>query len=157
MRFLRFAIRDAAILSLAALAWRRDGASAGRGPSLGGTLAGGLTALSGFLAHEWGHLAGTALSGGYAHEPDSVSSPFLFFFDTQRSDRRSFLWMSYGGYAATIAASAVIVCLAPADRWSGKVARGATVLGALATLALELPTTVRVARGGAFPTGFVYR
>ncbi len=154
MRFLRFAIRDAAILGLTALAWRRDRSA---GPSLAGALAGGLTALSGFLAHEWGHLAGTVLSGGFAHEPDNLASPFLFFFDTTRSDRRSFLWMSYGGYAATVAASAAIVCFAPADRWSGKVARGATVLGAPATLALEIPTTVRVARGGDFPTGFVYR
>ena len=48
-------------------------------------------------------------------------------------------------------------CRAGPIHRKGKVARGATVLGALATLALEIPTTVRVARGGDFPTGFVYR
>lgn len=147
-------MRDAAILGLTALAWRKDRTA---GPSVRGALAGGLTALSGFLAHEWGHLAGTALSGGVAHEPERLSSPFLFFFDVGKSDRRSFLWMSYGGYAATALASAAIFSFAPTDRWSGKVARSAAALGALATFALELPTTIRVARGGPFPSGFVYR
>lgn len=154
MSFVRFALRDAAIVGLTALAWRRDRE---RGPSIGGTIAGALAAVGGFLAHEWGHLAGTVFSGGVAHEPEQLSSPFLFFFDTKKSDRRQFLWMSYGGYAGTAIASAAIVLLTPADRWSGKVARAATLAGAIATLALELPTTVRVARGGAFPEGFVYR
>lgn len=154
MSFVRFALRDAAIVGLTALASRRD---RGAGPSIAGTIAGALTGLTGFLAHEWGHLAGTVLSGGVAHEPERLSSPFLFFFDTKRSDRRQFLWMSYGGYAGTVIASAAIVWFTPADRWSGKVARAATLAGALATLALEIPTTVRVARGGDFPEGFVYR
>lgn len=154
MRFVRFALRDAAILGATALAWRRDRAT---GPSVAGAVAGGLTALSGFLAHEWGHLAGTSWSGGFAHEPSRLTSPFLFFFDTKQSDRRAFLGMSVGGYVGTVIASVAIVALAPKDRWSGKVARAATLAGAVATFALEVPTTIRVWRGGPLPEGFVYR
>lgn len=97
------------------------------------------------------------MSGGVVHEPERLSSPFLFFFDVQNSDRRAFLAMSYGGYAGSALATLAIAALVPRDRWSGRVALVAATLGTLATLALEVPTTVHVARGGPFPSGGVYR
>ncbi len=118
--------------------------------------AGLMTAAMGFVAHEWGHLAGTVMSGGVAHPAKSLASPFLFSFDVEKSDRRAFLGMSYGGYAGTAVATAAILAFVPRDRLSGRLALAATALGAAATLALEIPTTIRVARGGAFPQGGVY-
>lgn len=161
-RFTRFAVRDLGLLALTIGAWRLDAKLAAGHPSTGGARAVGvatglLTALIGFATHEWGHLAGAVGSGGVVHEPERLSSVFLFFFDVEKSDRRSFLAMSYGGYAGSALATLAIAALVPRDRLSGKVALTAATLGALVTLALEVPTTVSVARGGAFPSGGVYR
>lgn len=157
MRFVRFAVRDAGLALLTVAAWHNDcRARAGSAGVASGVSAGLLTALLGFLAHEWGHLAGAILSGGVVEEPASVTSPFLFHFDVERSSRASFLGMSYGGYVGTAVAALSIAALVPREKLGGRVALVATALGIATTLALEIPTTVRVARGGPFPSGGVY-
>jgi len=161
-RFLRFLVRDVAIGATTGAAWALDAHAKGSG--LGGAKraaiaigAGLLTASVGFLMHEWGHLAGAIAAGGVVEEPASLGSPFLFFFNVEASDRRAFLAMSYGGYAGTAIATFAILRLVPRDTPAGRIALAATALGVAATLALEVPTTIRVARGGPLPTvGGVY-
>lgn len=160
--FRSFAVRDLLALAGLCAAWSLDARLRGAGGepvalAYGvGVLAGLWTTLVAFLCHEWGHLAGTVLAGGTAHAPRSLLSPFLFYFDVARSDRRAFLWMSYGGYLASALSLAALVALVPHEALSGRVALGTAALGVLVTFALEVPTTIRVARGAALPRGGVF-
>jgi hypothetical protein len=159
--FLRFLVRDLLIVILLVVAWRVDSelrvAHAGElGAGAVAVVAGVLTTLVGFFAHEWGHLLGALVADGVVHAPRRLGSPFLFFFDAARSDRRAFLAMSYGGYAASAVALAIIMVAVPWHTLSGLTALVLTSLGVLATFAIEVPTTVRVARGGALPSGGVF-
>ncbi len=159
--FLRFLLRDALVAVALLIAWRADGAlRAAHAEGLFATAvavaAGLLTTLVGFFAHEWGHLLGALWANGVVHAPRRLSSPFLFFFDVAKSDRRAFLAMSCGGYAASAMALALIMSAVPWRTLSGLTALVATSLGVLATFAIEVPTTVRVARGGPLPTGGVF-
>ncbi|MBN8612271.1 MAG: hypothetical protein J0L92_16875 [Deltaproteobacteria bacterium] len=157
--FLPFAIRDVLFLSITlGLVWL-DASLADRGV-LGlaiGVTAGLFVPYAGFLAHEWGHLAGTLLSGGRAHAPSSLVTFFLFFFDVETSTRRQFLAMSYGGYLATLGVVALLALWIDVSRLSGVIALVLSVIGIGVTFARELPTTWSVARGGPLPTGGVYR
>jgi hypothetical protein len=157
--FVRFALRDAllAVLTLVLVALDARLASVGGWHAHAvGSLAGVMVTLLAFLVHEWGHLAGTLASGGVAHAPPSLAAIFLFHFDVSRSTRRQFLAMSYGGYAATAAALVPLALWIDLARTSGLVALVLSVAGIGVTLALEIPTTVRVARGAELPSGGVY-
>lgn len=159
--FVRFLLRDAAVVALLAAVWwldvsLRNAAVTGPWSYAVAISAGLLTTLVGFFCHEWGHLLGTLLANGVAHAPRRLTSPFLFFFDVATSDRRAFLIMSLGGYVASALALAVIVLTVPWGSLSGLVALVATTLGVIATFALEVPTTIRVARGGPLPNGGVF-
>lgn len=153
--FLPFLARDVALLAVTGAAVAYDRA-AGPDGWLWGVLCGGLVALTGFLVHEWGHWLGTRWSGGLMKAPARIWAPFLFAFDTARSTPRQFLAMSVGGYVATVIAVIGVALAVDVGRPSGMVALGLTVLGMIVTFALEVPTTVRVARGGDLPTGGVY-
>jgi hypothetical protein len=120
-----------------------------------GALTGALVTLSAFLLHEWGHLAGAVASGGLVSRPPKPS-PYLFFYDTARSTRRQFLWMSAGGYLATAVALPAIVAWADLGATSGGTALALSGVGIAVTLSLEVPTTWRVWRGAPLPTGGVY-
>lgn len=151
--------RDAAVLALTALAWTADLRLASRGGWLGGTVAvaaGTLTALTGFVVHEWGHLAGALASGSTVHFPGRLAAPLLFHFDTARNDRRQFLSMSYGGFAASALVLAVLIATLPLDRLSGRTAAVLAGLGTLVSLVAEVPTAVRVARGAELPSGYAF-
>jgi hypothetical protein len=157
--FVRFALRDTLLLALTAGLVALDASHADRG-ALGlalGVTTGLLVPYVGFLVHEWGHLAGTLLSGGRAHPPQSLATFFLFFFDVEASTRRQFLAMSYGGYLATLGVIAALAAWIDPSRTSGQLALVLSVIGIGVTFAREVPTTWRVARGGALPTGGVYR
>ncbi len=110
----------------------------------------------GFLMHEWGHLAGAKLSGGVAHIPSKLTSPFLFHFNVKESTRAQFAWMSLGGFAATAVASRFIWKTVPRGALSGRIALVTTAAGIAVTVAAELPTFIRVVRGGPLPHGGVY-
>ncbi len=157
--FLPFAIRDAVILAITLGVVWLDASLADRDMAamVFGVLAGLLVPYAGFLAHEWGHLAGTLLSGGRAHAPSSLVTFFLFFFDVETSTRRQFLAMSYGGYLATLVVVALLAVWIDVSRISGVIALALSVIGIGVTFARELPTTWSVARGGPLPTGGVYR
>lgn len=140
-------IRDVLIVALTAAAWWLDA----------GVFAGVLTAVCGFLAHEYGHLWASLWSGAHVTFPPSAASTLLFHFDSARNTRRQFLWMSFGGYVASAIAVTAIVLLAPMGAWSGRVALGLAGVGMIVTLVLEVPITVRVWRGAPLPTDAAYR
>lgn len=159
--FGRFAVRDAVVVlvTVGLVAWDRalvaDGVRDARAVAVG-IATGGAFALSSFFAHEWGHWLGAVATGGLVHPPRRLTSFFLFFFDTGRSTRRQFLAMSYGGYAATLGALALLVAWARPDTWSGRTALVLAGLGMAVTAALEIPTTWRVSRGAPMPPGIAF-
>ena len=151
--FLRFALRDALLtattFALAFLDRTSDSLVVA-------VLTGVLVPVLGFLLHEWGHLLGTWMSGGIAHAPSSLMTFFLFYFDVEKSTRRQFLAMSFGGYLATFFVVLGLIAWIDLSRWSGMIALVLSVLGIGVTVALELPTTWKVWRGERLPTGGVY-
>lgn len=157
--FYRFLVRDLLLLgvtiglALADAALREGG---GAVATTVGVLTGAMAALAAFLLHEWGHLLATLGSGGKAHPPPRLWAVFLFHFDVEKSTRRQFLAMSYGGYAATALAVILLATWIDLGHVSGVTGLVLSVLGIGATLVLEIPTTVRVARGGKLPSGGVY-
>lgn len=156
----RFVLRDAAVVAVTATAWQLDGRLRAQGDGVAlavAVSAGLLTALVGFLAHEWGHLAGSLATGSVVHFPRGLAHVFLFHFDARANSRRQFLWMSAGGYLATLVAVGGILALCPLDAWSGRVAVALAGAGMVVTFALEVPITLHVARGGPPPDGAVYR
>lgn len=122
-----------------------------------GVLTGLLVPYTGLLVHEWGHLAGTLLSGGRAHPAQSLATFYLFLFDVEASARRQLLAMSHGGFLATLGVIAALACWIDPSRTSGHLALLLSLIGIGVTFAREVPTTWRVARGGPLPTGGVYR
>lgn len=159
--FLPFLARDLGLAGamLALVVWdaaqRMDGEAGALAWIVGGAC-GVMVTLVSFLAHEWGHLLGAVASGGRVERPRRLATPFLFHYDTARSTRAQFLWMSAGGYLASSLCLAGVVGWADPASVSGLVALALTGIGVAVTLALEVPTTVRVARGAPLPTGGVY-
>ena len=157
--FWRFAARDLVAAGLMIALWLVESQTRGDGTTTAtalGVAAGLMTTVIAFFCHEWGHLLFALGAGGAVEAPRSLASVFLFFFDIGRSDRRAFLMMSYGGYLASAAALVAILVLVPWSALAGKVALVTASLGVVATFALEIPTTVRVARGGPLPRGKVF-
>jgi hypothetical protein len=153
------AVRDVALVALTLGLWRADAALRGEtgAVALGvAVLTGLLSAVCGYLAHEWGHLLGARLSGSVVERPPSPLSLFLFRFDSDRNGRGAFLAMSLGGFAASAAGVALLLAVLPRDVLSGQLALTLTALGVLATALLELPPFFRVLRGGALPRGVAY-
>lgn len=151
--FLRFAMRDASLTALTlALAFFDHGSDS----LILAILTGVMVPVLGFLLHEWGHLFGTWFSGGIAHAPRSLGSFFLFYFDVEKSTRKQFLAMSFGGYLATFFVVLGLIAWIDLSRWTGMIAAVLSVLGIGVTVALELPTTWKVWRGDRLPTGGVY-
>ncbi|MES0874661.1 hypothetical protein [Sinimarinibacterium thermocellulolyticum] len=114
-------------------------------------VAGALLALAGYLVHEWGHLLGALASRSRVELPDTVAAVFLFKFDVGANDRRQFLWMSAGGFAASAIVVALSLALLSFDRLADGIALVLTGLGVLATAVLELPPAWRVLRGAGLP------
>ncbi len=157
--FARFAARDGALLVVAALLWQAEPewrSLAGAGAAAWEVAAGLAAGVVAAIAHEWGHLAGAALSRSRVAAARSLASPFIFRFDTKANSRRQFLAMSYGGFVASAAVLAAYLVWLPLGALSGKVALGLVGAGLLATITLEVPAVWRVHRGGPLPTGAIY-
>ena len=120
-------------------------------------LAGLSTGVVAFAGHEWGHALGAKLSGATIYFADRVTSLFLFFFDTAASTKNQFIAMSFGGYIASALAAVLALALLPRDQLAGQIGLAIVGLGVVATSIAEVPTTIRVARGGPMPRGYVYR
>jgi len=152
----KHALRDAAIVFVTLVLWRHDASLRGHeGLAAGATAvaAGVLAALCGFVAHEWGHFLGAALSGSDVRTPGSAFSLFLFHFDPETNRRAQFIAMSSGGFLASAAMVALLVSVLPLEALSGRVAMALVAAGFVATLVLEIPPFVRVLRGGPIPRG----
>ncbi len=118
--------------------------------------AGVMTAVSGYLAHEWGHLCGALLRGSVVELPKGITAVFLFKFNSEQNSREQFLWMSMGGFVSSALIVALLLALLSFDRLADQVALGLTLAGVIATLVLEVPPAVRVYRGAALPRGAAY-
>ena len=148
-----FAIRDSLLIAANLALWAgavRAG-DAGVWPITINILAGLMTALTGYLLHEWGHLAGCWARDSAVLIPDTPASMFLFNFDVGRNDRRQFNAMAAGGFIASLIFVTVVALVVPLHLLAGKIALGLSVIGVAATFILEVPTAWRVFRGGAIP------
>jgi len=154
--FLRFAIRDGLLIALTLLVSVLDRMELPHVATAIAIVTGELVPVVGFLLHEWGHLLGTWMSGSVAHAPSTLMAFFLFHYDVSKSTRAQFLAMSLGGYMATFFVVLGLIAWVDLSRLSGMIALVLSVLGIGVTVALELPTTWRVWRGDALPTGGVY-
>jgi uncharacterized membrane protein len=157
---LSHAVRDASIIAVTLLVWWVDATLRNQGGTIAVTVAivaGALTALCGYLLHEWGHLLGALSARSAVHLPETASSVFLFRFDSDRNSRAQFLRMSMGGFVASALVIVLLVGVLPLDALSGKVAMFLVVLGVVATFILEVPVAWRVARGAPIPSGAAYR
>ena len=151
--------RDAGLLALTLFAWQLDGTARAAESALEwvtAPTAGALTAIVGYLFHEWGHLLAARATGSVVRLPDRASEVFLFNFHSDRNSARQFLAMSLGGYAASILVIALLLVVLPLDTLAGKIALTLVGLGVLATAILELPPFFAVLRGGPLPRGTAY-
>lgn len=148
----------AALVAMGSLWWvepaHRDTTPVGLAHAL---VTGLLTGYVGFLGHEYGHLVASLASGAQVSYPRTPLSTLLFHFDSAKNDRRQFVWMSMGGYLATVVAVGGIVALCPLDAWAGRVSLLLAGAGMVVTFALEIPITVRVLRGAPLPLEAAYR
>lgn len=151
--------RDLAAVVALGVAWWvepgfRDGSALGWSVAV---VTGVLTAFVGFLMHEYGHLAASLATGAKVSYPRTPVTALIFHFDSAQNDRRQFMWMSMGGYVATLIAVALIVALCPLDAWSGRISLLLAGAGTVVTFVLEVPITVRVWRGAPLPLETAYR
>jgi len=155
----RLLLRDVLIAASCGCLWwlALRGNVSGVGGTVLSVLAGVSTGVVAFIGHEWGHALGSKLSGATITFADRVTSPFLFFFDTNASTKSQFIAMSFGGYIASALAAVLALALLPRDQLAGQVGLAIVGLGIIATFIAEVPTTIRVARGGPMPRGYVYR
>ena len=105
----------------------------------------------------WLALRGDVSGTATIYFADRVTSLFLFFFDTAASTKNQFIAMSFGGYIASALAAVLALALLPRDQLAGQIGLAIVGLGVVATSIAEVPTTIRVARGGPMPRGYVYR
>jgi uncharacterized membrane protein len=109
-------------------------------------LAGASAAVAGFLLHEWGHLIGALIGGSAVEYPSTIRSIFLFKFG-ESNGRHQYLWMSGGGFAASIVVIAVLAFTLSFHALADWIAIALVVIGVIATFILELPPAWRVLRG----------
>lgn len=147
-------MRDLAIVLVSAgLWWWLADVSSGSGAlaDLTGLVVGlGLGACA-YLFHEWGHIAGAAVSGGVIRPGTGLRSPSNFTFDTNQSTRAQFLSMSFGGFLATGVFLWAYYVLLPDEQLSTRVARGAIAFLTLLGVTLELPLVLYSLATGKLP------
>ena len=152
-------IRDLLVLTITLLLWawtRQLEATPGALHVTVAILTGGLTAFSGFLGHEWGHLIGARMAKGVYAPPDSVFSIFLFKFNSDLNTREQFVSMSMGGFVSSVIIVAFLFAVLSFDRLADQVALGLTILGVIATFILEVPDAWKVHKGAPIPRGAAY-
>lgn len=147
--------RDAVILAITGAIWRwAMGEPEAWTPAV---LAALLTAASGYVLHEWGHLIGALLRRAVFELPATpFETFFLFRFNRDANTRAQFFSMALGGFVASLLTVIALVLWLPADRLATTLALTVTGLGVLATLVIEVPEFWRVARGGPIPSGAAF-
>ena len=146
---MRMMLRDVLVIvaTLALWRWSRelDAAQAALAIPVA-VLAGASAAVAGFLLHEWGHLLGALVAGSAVEYPPTIRSIFLFKFG-ESNGRRQYLWMSGGGFAASIVVIIVLALTLNFHAIADWIAIALVVAGVIATFILELPPAWRVFRG----------
>jgi len=140
--FQKFALRDAAIVGAAAIAWLTVAEfSAGSGPlgDLSGVVTGLLIGASGFVLHEWGHLLAAFAAGASARPNTHLKTSLLFSFDADHASLAQFLVMSVGGFAVTGFFLWLVYGFLPDGLLATRVARGVVLFQASLTVLLEFP------------------
>lgn len=140
--FLKFAVRDLAILGASAGLWHMIAAwSAGAGvvADLAGVLAGLAAGAAAYVVHEWGHLLAAFAARSTVTPGARLSSAFVFGFDAEGNTLRQFVIMSLGGFVATALLVWGFYTYLPDDLLASRVARGVVVFLALLGVVLELP------------------
>ncbi|TDU32110.1 hypothetical protein DFR24_1498 [Panacagrimonas perspica] len=151
--------RDIALVagSFAALVWSHHLQDARHGAAtFVACLAGVMLPVSGYLVHEWGHLAGCLLSRSVVHFPPTPLALLLFRYDTGVNDRRQFLAMFWGGFVASVFIVALYFVLLDGRYLADRIALSLTTLGVLATFVLEIPEGWGVYRGKPLPRGAAF-
>jgi hypothetical protein len=144
-------------VSFATLIWSHHLQDAGHGASIiVAGIAGVMLPVSGYLVHEWGHLAGCLLSRSVVHFPSTPLAVLLFRYDTGLNDRRQFLAMFWGGFVASVFIVALYFVLLDWRYLADKIALSLTTLGVLATFVLEIPEGWGVYRGKPLPRGAAF-
>lgn len=154
----RFVARELLLIAATVGLWlvEHDLAASSEGtPVAFACFVGLFTILPGALLHEWGHLAGALATGSVVHFPKGWVAKLLFDFDVEANDRRQFLAMSLGGYLGSVIGVALFLWLLPLDRLAGQIAIAGAGLGMLVSMAIEMPTTIRVLRGAKPPPALV--
>jgi hypothetical protein len=153
--FIKFAIRDLSIISVAVLFWwLAADLSAGTGPisDLTGLVGGALFTLGAYFLHEWGHLLGALATQSVVEPGRSLRSGFLFSFSAEQNSLRQFLVMSFSGFFATGVVAWFAYAVLPDQYLATRVARGAVVFLGSLTVILEFPLVVwGLLRGGVPP------
>jgi len=155
------AARDAAPVLMTLALWRLDARTRTHGVGLVplgvAGAAGVMTAVCGYLAHEWGHFAGARLSRSVVQLPTHVGAVFLFNFDSDRNNRAQFVAMSCGGLFASALVMTGLLRMLPLQANASRVTLALVGLGLVATVILEVPVVWRVARGAPLPRGAVHK
>ena len=146
---MRMLLRDVAVMMVTLALWRwsreLDAAQAALAIPVA-VMAGVSAAVAGFVLHEWGHLLGALAAGSAVEFPSTVRSLFLFKFG-EGNNRRQYLWMSGGGFAASIVVIAFLAATLNVHALADWIAIALVVAGVIATFILELPPAWRVFRG----------
>ncbi len=99
-----------------------------------------MTALSGYLVHEWGHLLGAWIAGSnYRLPAHPFETFFLFRFDNLHNSRAQYFTMGMGGFAASLLMVALLLWQLPAGMLASWIALGLTAAGVLATFIIHCP------------------
>jgi len=104
-----------------------------------GVILGLLMGVCGYFLHEWGHFAGALLTRSRVYAPATLTTAFLFSFDSKRNDKRQFLIMSLTGFLMTAVVTFAFYTFLPDDLLASRVARGVAVLGVFLALFVETP------------------
>jgi hypothetical protein len=155
----KHAARDVALLAATLALWQVDAATRAGGGAAAwvvATAAGALTAICGYLFHEWGHLAAAIASGSRYRVPETAGEVFLFNFDVERNGPHQFLAMSCGGFAASAITVVFLYRFLPQGTPAAAISMALVALGVLATAVLELPPFFRVLAGGPMPRGVAF-
>jgi hypothetical protein len=147
----RFVVRDALLLLIALLLWIPTWTI----PALAVPTA-IATGLAAFQLHEWGHWLGATKAGAVITPARSLSSPFLFNFDSKANSRRQFLAMSWPGFVATAGFLAAFHWWLPDSHPATPLTRQIGWGLAAVTIIIEIPLALWTLAGGRIPPVSVF-
>lgn len=152
--FSQLALRDAAVLGAALLAWHYlAGYSQGTGALADfiGVAVGAMLALCAHLLHEWGHVIGGLIGRSKMQPGQSMKSLSLFVYSSTGNSKKQFMLMSFCGFAATGLIVLFSFSVLPDDYLASRVVRGYSLIQVFLALVLELPLVFWALFGKSLP------